>query len=48
MTYAVRAIREAWTGGTVDGVSLGILAATTLVLAAIAVRMFRWEPRSTA
>jgi ABC-2 type transport system permease protein len=48
MTYAVRAIREAWTGGTVDGVSVGILAATTLVLAAIAVRMFRWEPRSTA
>lgn len=47
MSYAVRAIREAWTGGMVDWVSLAILAGTTLVLTAIAVRMFRWEPRST-
>ena len=45
MTYAVRAIREAWTMGTVDGVALGILAGTTAVLVLVAVRMFRWEAR---
>jgi ABC-2 type transport system permease protein len=43
MTYAVRAIREAWTLGTVDGVALGILAGTTAVGVLVAVRMFRWE-----
>jgi len=48
MTYAVRSIREAWTGGSVDWSSIGILAGTTLLLAGIAVRMFRWEPRSAA
>jgi ABC-2 type transport system permease protein len=45
MTYAVRAIREAWTFGTVDWAGLGILAGTTAVLVLIAVRMFRWEAR---
>ena len=45
MTYAVRAIREAWTFGTVDWPGLGILAGTTAVLVLIAVRMFRWEAR---
>jgi ABC-2 type transport system permease protein len=48
MNYAVCAIREAWSAGTVDWVAIGILAGTTVVLAAIAIRMFRWEPRSTA
>jgi ABC-2 type transport system permease protein len=48
MTYAVRSIREAWTAGTVDWPSIAILAGTTLLLAGIAVRMFRWEPRSAA
>lgn len=48
MTYAVRSIREAWTGGGVDWVGIGILAGTTLAFTAIAVRMFRWEPRSAA
>jgi ABC-2 type transport system permease protein len=45
MTYAVRSIREAWTVGTVDLPGLGILAATTVGLVLIAVRMFRWEAR---
>jgi ABC-2 type transport system permease protein len=43
MTYAVRAIREAWTFGTVDWAGLGILAGTTAVGVLVAVRMFRWE-----
>jgi ABC-2 type transport system permease protein len=43
MTYAVRALREAWTQGAVDGVALGILAAVTVVAALVAVRTFRWE-----
>jgi ABC-2 type transport system permease protein len=45
MTYAVRSIREAWTLGTVDLAGLGILAATTVGLVLVAVRMFRWEAR---
>ncbi len=45
MTYAVRAIREAWTFGTVDWPGLGVLVGTTAVLVLIAVRMFRWEAR---
>ena len=45
MTYAVRAIREAWTVGTVDWPGLGILAGTTAVGVLVAVRMFRWEAR---
>jgi ABC-2 type transport system permease protein len=45
MTYAVRSIREAWSVGTVDLVGLGILAATTVGLVLVAVRMFRWEAR---
>ena len=43
MTYAVRAIREAWTVGTIDWPGLGILAATTAAGVLVAVRMFRWE-----
>ncbi|HWJ51830.1 MAG TPA: ABC transporter permease [Propionibacteriaceae bacterium] len=45
MTYAVRAIREAWTVGTIDWPGLGILAATTAAGVLVAVRMFRWESR---
>lgn len=43
MTYAVRALREAWTNGAVDGAALGILAAVTFGATGIAVRTFRWE-----
>lgn len=45
MTYAVRALREAWTFGTVDVAGIGILAGTTVLGVVIAVRMFRWEAR---
>ncbi|MDQ3576989.1 MAG: ABC transporter permease [Actinomycetota bacterium] len=44
-TYAVNAIREAWTVGAVDWTALGVLAATTVVAAALALRAFRWESR---
>lgn len=43
MTYAVRALREAWTNGAVDVVALGILAAVTLGATLVALRAFRWE-----
>jgi ABC-2 type transport system permease protein len=45
LTYAVRAIREAWSAGVVDWTAVGILAATTAVAAVIALRTFRWESR---
>lgn len=44
-TYAVRALREAWTAGTLDGVAFAALAATVAVAVPIAVRTFRWESR---
>lgn len=43
MTYAVRALREAWVDGAVDLPALGILVAVTLCATAVAVRAFRWE-----
>lgn len=43
MTYAVRALREAWTDRAVDWPALGILAAVTVGATAVAVRTFRWE-----
>ena len=43
MTYAVDVIRQAWTAGTVDGVALIVLAATTVVATTIAIKTFRWE-----
>ncbi|MCO1657320.1 ABC transporter permease [Pseudonocardia humida] len=43
MTYAVRALREAWTDGVVDWPALGILASVTVVATPVAVRVFRWE-----
>ena len=45
VTYAVRAIREAWTGGAVDGSALGVLLATAVVATAVALKTFRWEAR---
>ena len=45
VTYAVRAIREAWTTGAVDGTALTVLAATTVVATAVALKAFRWEAR---
>jgi ABC-2 type transport system permease protein len=45
-TYAVDAIRSAWSGGTVDLAALAVLAATAVVAAAVALRAFRWEARS--
>jgi ABC-2 type transport system permease protein len=44
-TYAVRAIREAWTVGGVDVAAFGVLAATVVVAIAIGLRAFRWETR---
>ena len=45
MTYAVRIIREAWTAGVVDWVAVAVLAGTTVVATAVAVKRFRWEAR---
>jgi ABC-2 type transport system permease protein len=45
VTYAVRAIREAWTTGAVDGTAVGVLAATTVVATVVALKTFRWEAR---
>ena len=45
LTYAVRAIREAWTSGGVDAAALGVLAATAAVATGVAVTTFRWEAR---
>jgi ABC-2 type transport system permease protein len=45
LTYAVRAIREAWTGGAVDGAALGVLIATAAIATAVALKAFRWEAR---
>ena len=44
-TYAVRAIREAWTAGAVDAAGFGVLAATVVVAVAVGLRAFRWETR---
>ena len=44
-TYAVRAIREAWTTGAVDGAGLAVLAGTAVVASLVAVRTFRWDAR---
>jgi ABC-2 type transport system permease protein len=44
-TYAVRAISEAWTVGTVDAAAFAVLAATVVVAVAVGLRTFRWETR---
>jgi ABC-2 type transport system permease protein len=45
LTYAVDALREAWSAGTVDLVAVGVLAVTAVAASALALRLFRWEPR---
>lgn len=44
-TYAVRAIREAWTAGAVDAPAFGVLVVTVLMAVAVGLRAFRWETR---
>jgi len=43
MTYAVRALRTAWSDGTVDWPALGILTSVAVVSTLVAVKAFRWE-----
>ena len=45
LTYAVEAIRQAWTDGTVHWAAIGILAGVSVVATAVALRTFRWESR---
>jgi ABC-2 type transport system permease protein len=45
VTYAVQALREAWSFGTVDLTAIGILTGCTALLTTIAIRLFRWESR---
>ena len=45
LTYAVDALRGAWSEGSVDLVAAGVLAGTTAAATALALRLFRWEPR---
>lgn len=45
ITYAVDAMREAWSGGGLDLRALAVLALTTIVATAVALRTFRWESR---
>ena len=45
LTYAVAAIREAWSGGTLDVTALAVLALTTVVATTAGVRWFRWDSR---
>ena len=43
LTYAVSALRDAWTGAGVDPVDLAVLAAVTAISGAVCARTFRWE-----
>lgn len=45
LTYAVEAIRTAWSEGTVYWGAVGVLLAISVVVAAVALRTFRWEAR---
>ena len=45
LTYAVDALQEAWSGGSVDLAAVGVLVATAAAAGALALRLFRWEPR---
>jgi ABC-2 type transport system permease protein len=45
LTYAVEGIRTAWTVGTVHWTAIGICAAVSVVVVAVALRTFRWESR---
>jgi ABC-2 type transport system permease protein len=41
--FVVDALRDAWTGGAVDALTIGALAAIIVVAGGVAVRSFRWE-----
>ena len=45
LTYAVEAVKQAWTSGTVHWAAMGILAGVTVLAAAVALRTFRWDSR---
>lgn len=43
-SYGVRAVREAWTLGSVHWVYIGVLVGVTVAAVAVGVRTFKWEP----
>lgn len=43
LTYAVRAIREAWSGAGIDWAALAVLVLVTVAAGAVCTRTFRWE-----
>jgi ABC-2 type transport system permease protein len=45
ITYAVEALRAAFSRGEVDSVAMVVLLGTTVTATALALRLFRWEPR---
>jgi ABC-2 type transport system permease protein len=45
LTYAVEAIRAAWTDGTVHLAAVGVCGVVSAVFAVVALRTFRWESR---
>ena len=45
ITYAVDAMREAWSGGRLALPALAVLALTATIATAVALRTFRWESR---
>jgi ABC-2 type transport system permease protein len=45
LTYAVAAIREAWSAGTIDATAFTVLGLTTVLAGAAGVRRFRWDSR---
>lgn len=45
LTYCVDALREAWSGGSVDLIAVAVLVGTAAASTALALRLFRWEPR---
>jgi ABC-2 type transport system permease protein len=45
VTYAVKALRQAWVDGTLNGVALTVVLGTAVVGTAVALRAFRWESR---
>ena len=45
LTYAVAAVREAWTGGTIDAGAFAVLGLTAVLATTAGVRWFRWDAR---
>lgn len=43
LTYAIRALRDAWLGRGIDVAALAVLAGVTVVAVALCSRTFRWE-----